>query len=76
MKYVSKPRFDCSKKFDNNLHAVHMNKLLVKFNKPIYLGMTILDLSKVLMYDFHYNYMSKFPNKKFLMTDTDSLSYS
>jgi len=75
-KYVSKPHFDCSKKFDNNLHAVHMKKLIVKLDKPIYLGMTILDISKVIMYDFHYNYMSKFKNKKFLMTDTDSLMYS
>jgi hypothetical protein len=73
---VAKTRFDCAKQFDNGLHAVHLNKLVVKLDKPIYLGMTILDLSKVLMYDFHYNYMCKFTNKKLLFTDTDSLTYS
>jgi hypothetical protein len=76
MKYVTMPRFDCSKRFDNKLHAVHLNKLVAKLDEPIYLGMTILDMSKIIMYDFYYNYMSKFENKKFLMTDTDLLSYA
>src|SRR5436190_19901966 len=74
-KYVAKTHFKESKAFENGLHAVHLNKVTVKLDKPKYLGMSILDISKVIMYEFHYNYMSKFPNKKLLFTDTDSLTY-
>jgi len=74
-KYVTKPSFKDSNPFENKLHAVHMKNSKIILNKPKNLGMPILDISKVIMFDFHYNYMCKFPNKKLLFTDTDSLTY-
>jgi hypothetical protein len=75
MKLVAKPNFDRSVKFDEKLVAVHMKKTKVLYNKPIYLGMSILELSKTLMYEFHYDYIKpKYGDKaRLLMTDTDIL---
>ena len=76
-KLVTKPNYDCRTIFDENLIAVHIKNTKLYFNKPVYLGMSILDLSKSLMYDFHYNYIkTKYEDKaKLLFTDTDSLAY-
>ena len=76
-KCAAKPNFDHFTEFDENLVAVHMKKTELVFNKPVYLGMSILDLSKTLMYDFHYNCIKKkFGSKaNLLFTDTDSLCY-
>ena len=77
VKLTSRPNFDRATIFDKNLIAVHMKKTEVYFNKPVYVGQAILDLSKTLMFDFHYNYIKKkYKNKAELMfTDTDSLLY-
>jgi len=76
-KCVAKPNFYHCTVFDENLVAVHMKKTELVFNKPVYLGMRILDLSKILMYEFHYNYVKKkFGSKaNVLFIDTDTLCY-
>ena len=76
-KLSSKPNYDCCTIFDENLVAVHMKKRKLYFTKPVYLGMSIFDLSKSLMYDFHLNYIkTKYADKaKFLFIDTDCLAY-
>ena len=76
-KLSSKPNFDRATIFDENLVAVHMKKTEVYFNKPIYVGQAILDLSKALMFDIYYNFIRKKYDDKaeLLFTDTDSLIY-
>ncbi|XP_022777425.1 uncharacterized protein LOC111318822 [Stylophora pistillata] len=77
-KLANKVNFKHCTIFSENLRAIHMGKTQIVFNKPLYLGMSILDISKTLMYDFHYNYIKpKYPEgrSKLLFTDTDSLCY-
>ena len=75
-KLTSKPTYASSKIFNENLMAVHKVKEALTLNRPAYVGMCILDLSKTLMYDFHYNYIKRYGDKaKLLFTDTDSLTY-
>ena len=77
LKLASKPTYTSSKIFNEDLVAVHKIKETLTLNRPAYVGMCILDLSKTLMYDFHYNYIKKkYGDKaKLLFTDTDSLTY-
>ena len=56
VRYVSKPNFVSQKIFSKNLVSIHEIKPVLTLNTPIYVGFSILDLSKLLMYDFHYNY--------------------
>ena len=76
-KLASKPTYVNSKIFTEDLVAVHKIKETLKLDRPAYVGMCILDLSKTLMYDFHYNYIKKRCNNKakLLFTDTDRLCY-
>ena len=76
-KLTAKPNYESRKIFNKNLVSVHMKKTSLTMNKPVYLGMSILDISKTLMFDFHYKYIKpKYGNKaKLLFTDTDSFLY-
>ena len=73
-KLVSEPNYHTKKWFPENLLAIEMKKTSVKMNKPIYLGLAILSLSKILMYDYCYNEMK--PNYedriRLCYVDTDS----
>ncbi|KAK3754326.1 hypothetical protein QZH41_017837, partial [Actinostola sp. cb2023] len=77
-KLTANPLFDYFRIFDENLVGVNMKKPTLYLNRPIYVGFCILDLSKTLMYDFHYNVIKqKYGNQATLLfTDTDSLCYN
>ena len=76
-KLTAKPNYESRKIFNENLVSVHMKKKSLTMNKPVYLGMSILDLSKTVMFDFHYKYIKPKYGKqaKLLFTDTDSFLY-
>ena len=71
---VSEPNYHSCKKMSDHLMAIEMKKTRVKMNKPLYLGMPILDISKRLMYKFWYDYFKpKYGDRtKLCYTDTDS----
>ena len=76
-KYLMKPNFKDSHLFSKYLFAVEMGKTEIKMKKPVYLGQAMLDLSKTLMYEFHYDYMRpRYGSKvKLCYMDTDSFVY-
>ena len=76
-KHVMKPKFKDGHPFSKHLFAVEMRKREITMNKPVYLGLAILNLSKTLMYEFHYDYMRpKYGSKVNLCyMDTDSFVY-
>ena len=57
--YTSKPSFVSQKIFNTNFVAIHEIKPILTLNKPIYVGFSILDLSKLLMYEFHFNHIKR-----------------
>ena len=71
---ASEPNYHTTKYFSENLMAIEMKKTKVKMNKPIYLGMSILDISKTLMYEFWYDYIKpKYQDRaKLCYMDIDS----
>ena len=75
LKHVSKATFISQKIFDKNFVAIHEIKPVLTLNKPIYVGFTVLELSKWLMYDFHYNFIKKNFDANLLFSDTGSLTY-
>ena len=75
---VMHPNFKSGVLFGENLMNCEMGKIKVVMNKPVYLGQAILDLSKIVMYEFHYDYMvPKYGLEKLKLCymDTDSLVY-
>ena len=73
-KLVSEPNYQTTKHFTENLLGIEMKKTRVTMNKPLYLGMTILDISKILMYKFWCDYIKpKYGDRaKLCYTDSDS----
>ena len=74
-KVVSEPNYHTMKLISENLSIIEMKKVKVKLNKPIYLGLSILEISKITMYEFSYDYMKKKYGDmvKLCYMDTDSL---
>ena len=77
LKYVIQPNFKDGLPFSKHLFVMEIGKTKIKMNKPVYLGQAILDLSKTLMYKFHYNYMRpKYGSKvKLCYMDSDSFVF-
>ena len=75
LKYTSKPMHITHKIFGKNFAVIHETKPVLTLNKQIYVGFTVLELSKWLMFDFHYNFIKKHFDAELLFTDTDSITY-
>ena len=75
LKHTSRPTHVTHNIFNKNYTAIHKIKPVVTLNNLIYVGFTILELSKWLMYDLHYNFTKKHFDVELLFTDTDSLTY-
>ena len=75
LKYTSKPTYVTHKLFNKKFSAIYEIKPVLVLNKPTYVGFTVLDLSKWLIYYFHYNFIKKNFSAELLFTDTDSLTY-
>ena len=73
-KYTCRPIYITHKIFGKNYAAIHKIKPVLTLKKPIYVGFTVLELSKWLMYDFHYNFIKKSFDAELLFTDTESLA--
>jgi len=74
-KLISDPSYSRFTTFSNDMAGIHMHKRRLVLNKPAYMGMTILENSKLLMYDVYYNILKARygPRCDLIYTDTDSL---
>ena len=75
LKQSSRTTHITHKIFDKNYAAIHEIQPFLTLNKPVYVGFTVLELSKWLMYDFHFNFIKKHFDAELLFTDTDHLTY-
>ena len=76
-KYTGKPSFSLCKIFNQDLVAVENKRINILMNQPVYVGFCILELAKLLMYNFHYNHMKRLYGDKMRLcfSDTDSFLY-
>ena len=75
LKFTNRPTHITHKIFGKNYAAIHEIKPALTLKKPIYVEFTVLELSKWLMYDLHYNFIKKHFDAELLFTNTDSLTY-
>ena len=76
MRYIKSPLVKTFDILEENLAIFELYSGIVYLNKPVYVGVTILDLSKLFLYEFHYKFKEYFNEEvKLLFTDTDSLAY-
>ena len=64
---ISEPNFDTKKFFSKKLLAIELKKTEIHINKPDYLGLSVLELSKILLYEFWYDYVNQFTVKNLLL---------
>ena len=73
LKQASRPTYINHNIFGKNVVAIHEKKEVLKLNKPIYVSCTVLELSKLAMYEFHYDFLKqKCENVELLYMDTES----
>ena len=75
IRYTSKPSFVSQNTFNKNFVTIHEIKPVLTLDQPIYVGFSILDLRKLLIYEFHYKYIKSKCNADLLFADTESLVY-
>ena len=75
LKYTSRQTHTTYNIFGKNPTAFHEIEPVLMLSKPIYVGFTVLELRKWLMYDFYYSFIKKYFDTELLFTDTDSLTY-
>ena len=77
LKWTSKPGYISNKTLDNDLVMLSKSKVTLTLDKPAYVGTCTLDVNKVMMYEFHYDFIKNNydNNSRILFTDTDSLMY-
>jgi hypothetical protein len=71
-KLINKPNFKHVIRYNDNLSAVTLDKKIIEFNKPMYIGFAVLEVSKTLMYDYHYNTMRKHYKDDITLMYTDT----
>ena len=72
---INKPSFKRAEIFTDNIRAVHLNKQSIKMDKLMYVGTSVFDLSKYLMYDYFYNNLKKRLGENFVLLRMDSDSF-